>query len=71
MKIIPIFTIIISVFLILSVLFQSRGSDLGMSFGGAGGTYRSKRGIEKVLFYATAVLAVLFATLAIVSIMLQ
>ncbi|MEI8061274.1 MAG: preprotein translocase subunit SecG [Candidatus Berkelbacteria bacterium] len=52
--------LILAVFVIVAILMQQQGSGLGGAFGGEGNFYRSKRGIEKVLFYATIVLIVLF-----------
>lgn len=52
--------VVISIFLILSILTQQRGSGLSATFGGQGGFYTSKRGAEKVLHNATIVLAALF-----------
>lgn len=52
--------VIISVFLILSILVQQRGAGLSATFGGSGGFYTSKRGVEKFLYIATIVLAALF-----------
>lgn len=49
-----------SVLLIIVVLLQNQGSGLGDAFGGStGGTnsYRSKRGLEQVMFVMTIVLA--------------
>jgi len=57
---IKIAQIVISVLLIISILLQSRGTGLGSAFGGSGGVYLTKRGLEKKLFIATIVLAVLF-----------
>ena len=57
--------IILSVLLITSILLQQRGTGLGGAFGGESDVYRSKRGMEKFLFYATIILAVLFVGLAI------
>jgi len=62
MTIFAIIQIILSVLIVISVILQSRGSDAGMAFGGGGESYRSKRGFEKVLFYATIILGVLFAS---------
>ncbi len=62
---------VISTLMIISILFQSRGSSVGMAFGGTGETYRSKKGIEKVLFYATVVLAALFASVSILLIVVK
>ncbi|MDX9778829.1 MAG: preprotein translocase subunit SecG [Patescibacteria group bacterium] len=52
--------IIISILLIIVILLQNRGTGLGSAFGGTGGVYLTKRGLEKKLFIATIVLAVLF-----------
>ena len=52
--------LVLAVFVIVSILMQQQGSGLGGAFGGEGNFYRSKRGLEKVLFYATIVLIVLF-----------
>lgn len=56
-----IIQIVISVALVATILLQQRGSGLGSAFGGGGGGgYYKKRGAEKMLFYATIVLAFLF-----------
>ena len=55
-----IIQIILAVVLTTLVLMQQSGSGLGSAFGGEGNFYRSKRGLEKVLFYTTIVLVVLF-----------
>ncbi|MDA1060535.1 MAG: preprotein translocase subunit SecG [bacterium] len=52
--------VILSIFLILAILMQQRGTGLSATFGGSGGFYTSKRGIEKFLSTATIVLTVLF-----------
>ena len=52
--------LILAVLVIVSILLQQQGSGLGAAFGGEGNFYRSKRGLEKVLFYTTIVLVVLF-----------
>jgi len=48
------------VLLVLSVLLQHRGTGLGGAFGGEGMSYRSRRGVEKILLRATVLLAVIF-----------
>ena len=65
MSYLTIAQVVVAGFLILSILLQSSGAGLGGVFGGAGSVYSTKRGIEKVLFYSTIVLAVLFFALAI------
>ncbi|AKM82464.1 TPA: preprotein translocase subunit SecG [Candidatus Berkelbacteria bacterium] len=61
----------IALLLLVSILMQHRGTGLGGAFGGEGNVYRSRRGAEKFLFYATIVLAVAFVALAVVNILLQ
>ena len=46
--------------LIIAILLQQRGTGLSGAFGGEGNIYRAKRGIEKMLFYATIAIAILF-----------
>jgi protein translocase SecG subunit len=62
-----ILQIVISVLLVICVLLQSQGGGISPVFGGGGEMYRSKRNIEKFLFYATAVLG---ALLVIISVLL-
>jgi protein translocase SecG subunit len=62
---------IIAVFIIIAVVLQSRGTNLGGAFGGGGESYRSKKGVEKFLFYATIILGILFAAVSIVRIVLS
>lgn len=57
---------VLSVLIITSVLLQSQSGGIGPTFGG-GGSYHTKRGLEKVLFNATIVLIVLFAIASIAS----
>ena len=63
--------ILISVFLVTSILLQQKGSGLGSTFGGGdGSTYSTRRGAEKVLFYSTIVLALAFLAIALIRIRL-
>lgn len=59
-NIISIIQIVLSVLLIIAILLQHRGTGLGGAFGGEANVYRSRRGIEKFLFTATIVIAILF-----------
>ena len=58
---------ILAVLIVIAVIMQSRGSSGGMAFGGSGESYRAKKGIEKVLFYSTIILAASFAAVSIIS----
>ena len=60
--------IIIAVLLMGAVLLQQRGSGLSAAFGGDSNAYRTKRGIEKGLFWATVVLGVLFMAVGLLTI---
>ncbi|MFA5023875.1 MAG: preprotein translocase subunit SecG [Patescibacteria group bacterium] len=57
--------IIVAVLLMVAILMQNRGAGLGGVFGGTGGVYLTKRGLEKKLFIATIVLAVIFILLSL------
>lgn len=63
--------IFVSVLIVILVIIQSRGSASGMAFGGQGETYRSKKGIEKVLFYFTIILAAIFALISLLALINQ
>ena len=54
--------------LVVSILLQHRGTGLGGAFGGQDTTYRSRRGIERVLFRATILFAAIFIVSAIAQI---
>ena len=62
----PVIQMTLSALLIVCVLLQARGSDVGGAFGATSAVYRTRRGIEKSLFRATIVLAVLFALISLV-----
>ncbi len=63
----PIIQIIISLLLAGAILLQARGTGLSSVFGGESTFYHTRRGIEKFIFWATIVLAVLFVATAIAS----
>jgi len=52
--------IAVSALLTGAILLQQRGSGLSSGFGGDGSSYHAKRGLEKILFFATIVLTILF-----------
>lgn len=56
--------IIVSVLLVVSILLQNRAEGLGKMFGGGGEVFRARRGLEKLLYYSTIVLAILWAVLS-------
>ncbi len=67
MQFLTIIQIVVAFLIIIAVIFQTRGSESGIAFGGAGEGYKSKRGLEKFLFYATIVFSAFFAAISILS----
>ncbi len=61
---------ILSILLIGSILLQQRGEGLGSAFGGSEQFYGTRRGVEKILFIATVVIAVLFLAVAMARIII-
>ncbi len=59
-NIITVIQILSSIFLVVTILLQAKGTGLGAAFGGEGGFYRSRRGVEKILLQTTIFLAVVF-----------
>ena len=57
--------IAVSTLLIIAILLQQRGGGLSSTFGGGMMEYSTKRGAEKIIFYATIVLAVAFLGISI------
>lgn len=66
-QILKIVQILVAILLTISILLQARGTGLSSAFGGEGNFYRTKRGLEKIIFRATIVLAILFLALALVN----
>jgi preprotein translocase subunit SecG len=60
--------IVLSVILILAVLLQVKGGGIGGIFGQADTVFRTKRGIEKWLFYTTIIVAALFVIVALATV---
>jgi preprotein translocase subunit SecG len=63
---INIILIVVAILLIIAILLQQRGSGLGAAFGGEGNVYMAKRGAEKMIFYASIALSILFLGLGLV-----
>lgn len=63
-----ILQIVISILLVVAILLQQKGVGLGAAFGGSSNVYSTKRGVDKLLFRTTIVLAVIFVGIALASI---
>ena len=55
--------------LIILVLMQANGTGLGRSFGSGGGTSFSRRGLEKLIFKGTFVVAGVFLIISILQLL--
>ncbi|MBI4099648.1 preprotein translocase subunit SecG [Candidatus Microgenomates bacterium] len=69
-EVLTIIEIVVAVALVATVLLQVKGTGLGSTFGGGGELYQSKRGVEKIVFYATIALAAVFGLLSLLLIAL-
>lgn len=65
-KILLISQIVVCAILVVSVLLQNRAEGLGKMFGGGGEVFRTKRGLEKVLYYLTIGLIVVLVIMSLV-----
>lgn len=68
-KLINILQIVLAILLMGAILLQQRGTTLGGAFGGEGAVFRSRRGIEKTLFFMTIILAVLFVLVSLLNVL--
>ncbi len=66
MNYIYIAQIVVSILIVVFVLLQNRAEGLGTMFGGGGEVFRTKRGLEKFLYYGTMFLIVVFIVLSFV-----
>ncbi len=73
LRILPYLQIIISIVLVISILLQQSGAGVGGALGGSDslGAYHTKRGLEKTLFYVAIVCSILFALIALLSVLLK
>lgn len=58
--ILQIVTIVSAILMVAAILLQQRGASLGAGFGASGELYTSRRGLDKSLYRATVVLALIF-----------
>ena len=66
MNVLQIAQMLIALAVGASILLQARGTGLSSTFGGESTAYRSRRGLERVLFRLTIVLATVFVVISLV-----
>lgn len=64
-RILLISQIVVCSMLVVSILLQNRAEGLGKMFGGGGEVFRTKRGLEKFLYYLTIFLIVVLVALSL------
>jgi len=62
--------IVLAIALIVVILFQVRGGGLGGIFGQQSSVYRTRRGVEKILFRLTIVFVVVFLVISVLTLRL-
>ena len=58
---------ILGIALIVAVLLQARGSGLGSVFGGTGTVFKTRRGIDRLLFRITIFFIVAFVLFSLIT----
>ena len=69
-SLLQIVTIGSAALMVICILLQARGASLGAGFGSSGELFTTRRGIDKNLYEATIVLAVLFVMSILVNLIL-
>jgi preprotein translocase subunit SecG len=59
-EILNVTTVVTASLMVLMILLQARGATLGAGFGSSGELFTTRRGLEKNLYEATIVVAVVF-----------
>lgn len=70
MKYLNIIQIVIAILMIVAILLQAKGTGLAGVFGGEGNVFRTQRGFEKILHFATIALAIGFFAIALLNVYL-
>ena len=65
--IVTVAQIIVAIGIVVSVLLQNRGEGLGTFFGGGGEIFRTRRGVENLLYYVTIGLVILLVSLSLLN----
>ena len=63
--------IVVAIALVIIILLQVRGGGLGGIFGQPGTVYRTRRGVEKIMFQLTIVLVSVFLVIAVFTLRLS
>jgi protein translocase SecG subunit len=64
-RVLSLVQLMVGALMVVAILSQNKGTGLSTVFGGSGAIHRTKRGLEKWLFYTTIALAVSFVALSV------
>ncbi len=63
-------TLVSGILVMILILLQARGASLGAGFGSSGELFTTRRGVDKSLYEATIVVAVIFVLSILVNLIL-
>jgi len=63
--------IIVAIILTALIMLQQRGAALGSSFGGEGGFYSARRGMQKKMLWGSIAFGIVFIILAILNLAIK
>lgn len=71
-RILPWMQIVLSIILVASIILQQTGAGVGGAMGGSDDSiHYTRRGLEKVLFYVTIIVAILFALSSVATLIIN
>jgi len=59
-------SIVVSVIIVILTLFQGKGGGMGSAWGGSGGNFQTRRGLDKWLLRITAILIGIFFIISVI-----
>ncbi|MCL4364111.1 preprotein translocase subunit SecG [Patescibacteria group bacterium] len=62
-----IINIVLSIAIVIFILIQGGGAGLGSAWGGGGERFQTRRGIEKVVLWASTIAIVLFFIVSLIN----
>lgn len=70
-NILLVVNIILSVVIVVFILIQGKGAGLGSAWGGGGEMFTTRRGVEKVILWATTIAILVFFIISLVNLFVQ
>ena len=67
-EVLSVLQILVAALLIIAIVLQNRGAGLSGAFGPQTGVFRTRRGLERILFRLTIALGVVFIVVALLNV---